>query len=57
MNNYFDMTLGELINLNPDVKVILDKYHIDYDFGVMDTLEEATRIVGLRPDTILKGTH
>lgn len=48
------MTLKQLINRYPEVKVILNKYHIDYDLGEMDTIEEATMIMGLRPDLLFK---
>lgn len=51
--NYIDMTLEQLINQYPDVKVIFDKYDIDYNLGIMDTLEEATRIMGLRPELVI----
>lgn len=46
------LTLKEIINLNPRTKAILKKYRIDYDFGAMDTLEEATMIIGLNADVV-----
>lgn len=48
------MTLKQLINQYPEVKVVLKKLHIDYDLGEMDTVEEATMIMGLRPDQVFK---